>query len=242
MKFERRGRAQYFLGACSVLHAWQLHYDLVLALPLNDGFRHTQFIDTITQSGDVLLDRPFTYGFLLGLVQVQLEHITHGIERELVVFLGQHCACTRHFGGIHEPDRQTARAPLNTQVMDVFSTQQASDVGFITGDGLRQCGLLIHFHQEMHAAAQIQPQGHGPGADGAQPSRRARRQIQGYDVILPELASQQIARLELRLRIGEADQQTLLLAGHAAVTQILLLEHLFDAALQLVRQARRVQM
>jgi hypothetical protein len=40
-----------------VLHARQLHHDAVQALLLDDGFSHAQFVDTVVQRGDILLER-----------------------------------------------------------------------------------------------------------------------------------------------------------------------------------------
>ncbi len=66
--FQRRGTAKDILGARRVLHTGQLHHHAIRALLLNHGLGHTQFIDAIAQSKQVLLhcrflDATFRFGF-----------------------------------------------------------------------------------------------------------------------------------------------------------------------------------
>jgi hypothetical protein len=56
-ELEGRGRAQHAQSLVRILHAGQLHHDAVHALTSNDRLGDAQFIDAITERGDVLLDR-----------------------------------------------------------------------------------------------------------------------------------------------------------------------------------------
>ena len=58
--FERCGGAEDVLGARGVLHTRQLHHDALQALLLYHGFGYAEFIDTVAQGHDVLLQRAAT--------------------------------------------------------------------------------------------------------------------------------------------------------------------------------------
>src|SRR5690606_10175371 len=55
-QFQRGGTTQNFLGLGYILHTGQLHHDAVGTLLLNHRFGHAQLVDTVVQSGDVLLE------------------------------------------------------------------------------------------------------------------------------------------------------------------------------------------
>jgi len=80
----------------------------------------------------------------------------------------------------------------------------------------------------MDAAAQVQPEIHGQGADGAQPGRRGRREMQRHHVALSQPPREKVARAQLRLRVRQAHQDALALERHRPVGQPRLLQRPLD--------------
>ncbi len=89
-------------------------------------------------------------------------------------------------------------------VLHLLFAQQRADVGGVAVARLVERGLHVDLQQEMHAAAQIEPQVHRLRADRRQPLRRRRQQVQRDDVVRAELRLQRVLRLQLRLEVGEA--------------------------------------
>ncbi len=89
-------------------------------------------------------------------------------------------------------------------VLDALVAQRGADV---VGRRLHLLGerrLHVHLQQEMHAAAQIEPEVHRQRADRRQPARAVGQQVQRDDVVLAELRLQQVLRLQLRVGVREA--------------------------------------
>jgi len=71
---------------------------------------------------------------------------------------------------------------------------------------LAQRGIHIHFHQEVHAAAQVKPQLHGFSAEHSQPLRGRGSQVERNDELVAQLAEQRFTSAELYVRVGETSQ------------------------------------
>ena len=67
--FQGGGTTENVLGLGGILHAGQLHHDAVYALLLDDRLGHAEFVDPVTQGGDILLQGEF----LDALLRLQLE-------------------------------------------------------------------------------------------------------------------------------------------------------------------------
>ena len=184
--FQRRGAAQNVLGLGCVLHAGQLHDDTVNALLLDHRLGHAQLVDPVVQRQHVLLERlvlnaarglGLDAGGQLELAAVgRLDHLQVG-----------HLLLDQAFGrrqrrGIAKADFNRLAIAGNAAVAQVFVAQRQTDVTGERFGALGQRRLHIDLQHEMHAAAQIQPQIHRVGVQRFEPVRRARQQIERYDI------------------------------------------------------------
>ena len=95
-------------------------------------------------------------------------------------------------------------------VTDALVAQLSADVPGVRVQSLRQRAAHVDLEEEVDAAAQVQAEVHGQRTDGAEPGRRARHEVERHGVrrvglIGIELAVDDVARLELGVRVGEAD-------------------------------------
>ena len=192
--FQRGGAAENIFGTRRILHTGQLHHHAVSALLLNNRFGNTQFVDTVTQRQNVLLQRVFLRAFdcfffkfagdpklaaVLLRAQLQIGHVFFDfgdalVTRRFVAKAHHHgIFVTRHAG------------MLNTRV-----AQAGADVVNRGVDFFVERGLHVHLQQKMHAAAQIQSQIHRQRADRRQPIGAARQQVKRHHVIFAQLRLQ----------------------------------------------------
>jgi hypothetical protein len=97
---------------------------------------------------------------------------------------------------------------------------------------LRKRRLLVDFHQEVHAALQIQAERHAVRADRAQPAGYGGRKVQRHDVLIAQFGLQRIGRGELHLGVGEAREQALAIEFDILELELLRLQHAEDLFLQ----------
>ena len=179
--------AQDFLGLGDILHARQLHDDAVGALLLDDGFGHTQLVDTVVQGGDVLLERIGLYLGDGGLRQLAGEGVASAF------------ATAGREGHVGQRATQLGRRGV-ARVRAIEAGDDGHVVAFdaargdfrlaqrsahIVGQGIiaaRQGALHVDLQQEVNPAAQIEAQIHGVGPQGGQPVRRSRQQVEGYGI------------------------------------------------------------
>ena len=91
-------------------------------------------------------------------------------------------------------------------------------------------GFLVDFHQEVHAALQVEAKRHRVGADRAQPAGHGRREVRRDDVCVAQFGLERVLRGQLRVRVGELRGQALALKLDVAELDLLGLqdaEHLF---------------
>ena len=110
---------------------------------------------------------------------------------------------------IAEAHLQAVAVAADAGVADVLVAQQRAHVAGQRFGLLRQRGLHVHLHQEVHAAAQVQAQVHRQRVQLRQPGRRARQQVQRDDVarvgrIRVQRLGQRVLGLDLRVGVGAA--------------------------------------
>ena len=222
-EFQGCGSAQDFLCPGGVLHSRQLHDHALQSLLLDDRFGHAQFVHTFAQGGDVLLQGQapgLLYRVLaesgkqgklvalgLGLLQFQVGKIILYLDDTQPALFG-----------IPEPDEQAViPAPGDGPVADPLVPQLRPDIRDVTLFRLGNRRFHIHLHEEMHAAAQIQTQEHGFGAQRAQPARRRRGQVKGHGVGTAQPFLDHVLGLELGSLVCKPDHQAALTHADVAV-------------------------
>ena len=159
-----------------VLNARQLDNDAPVTLLLNNRFGNAQFVNAITQRDNVLLqgqlaDLPGLFLTdphikhkdlaLVGISQFQVtEFVVDQLAASIAVFRGT------------EFDLQLFTLRTNTEVAYLVLAQQGAQVGTVTFQGLLQCSIHVHLHQEVHTAAQVQAKVHGLCIDCLKPGWR----------------------------------------------------------------------
>ena len=208
-EFQGCGGAENFLGARGVLHTGQLDDDAVLALLLDHGFGHTQFIDTVTQGRDVLRHRepPDFPDFRVGhardqRIAVLTEDQTTHLPLERGFRLPQAC-------GVIEFHLDRMIVAIHRGVLDLGVAQQGTHVFGVALFRLLDRGLHVDLHHEVHPASEVETEVHGRRIDAAQPVGRSRRQIERHRVMIAQGPLEQVGCLELGFRIAKADQQAL---------------------------------
>ena len=134
------------------------------------------------QGGDVLFDRKFLqrFGRLRG---------ERGGQRGLAVFVAidqQQVSGAGQNGfaagfadvGVAEAEFDRVADATDARVTHVLVAQQGAQVAGGGVHALDQCTVHVDFEQEVHAAAQVETEVHGQGADGGQPVRRGRQQVE----------------------------------------------------------------
>ena len=234
---ERGGAAEDVLRAGRVLHARQLHDDALGALLLDDRLGHAQLVDAIAEDLDVLRDRAVLDALLrLGLQagdepQVAAAAIGFAELQVGVVLLDGH-ARLHAFGLVLEAHDDVAAFARDAGILDLFLAQQRPQVGRVAVAGLFDGRLHVDLQQEVHAAAEIEAKVHRQRADGGQPLRRRRQQVQRDDVVFAELRLQRVLGLELRVGIGQPDLDARRIERRAAVGNVRRLERVLDGAEQ----------
>jgi hypothetical protein len=178
----------------------------VQALLLDHGLGHAQLVDPVVQRGDVLLERsilqPARRLGLDGGSEPPLAALLAVGGRQVGELVLDQGLGRFQCGGVSEAHLDGLAVARDRGAANVLVAQARAQV---IGEGL---GLLVDgalhvdLQQEVHAAAQVQAQVHGVGAQRCQPGRRARHQIEGHHVgrvarVRHQRALQHVARLEL---------------------------------------------
>ncbi len=161
-EFEGRGRAQNLFRTRSILDTRQLNHDTVSTLTLYQWFSNAKLVYTVTQDVDVLLNRVFTRFFqaFIGHHRTQLVAALRR-EHQVAMTLGQ--VIHRLIAGVAVAERDAHPVIIfltHGGVRDAFVAQiatQAVDVLFLE---FAERGFHIHFHQEVHAATQVETEFH----------------------------------------------------------------------------------
>ena len=85
-----------------------------------------------------------------------------------------------------EDNGNTIIHSTHSRIANVLLTQLGAEVLNQLLLRLVQRLIHIHFHQEVHATAQVQTQLQRAGPDGRQPSRGCRRQVQRHDKLFTQ--------------------------------------------------------
>ena len=210
---QRGGGADDFLGLHRILHAGELNDHAVGALLLDHRLGHAQLVDAVAQRGDVLLERGLLQVNQLlilnarrdtkGLCRRQLVEIQalqalippQDIHRLVTVFRGP------------QQHEQPIALPPHRDVADALITQRGTNVIDKAIQLLAAGRLHIDLHQEVHTTLQVQAQGHGFAAKGAQPVGCRVRQVQRHHVLVTQALTQRVRRLELFIRATETVQE-----------------------------------
>ena len=189
-EFQGGSCPQDLLGAGSILDTWQLNHDPLSPLLLHQRLGHPQFIDPVADDGDVLLQ-----GVLLDLLELGLAHGSG--YQVLTILLGvrqlQILVAVAQFGQTGlllilstEHHHDLVARTTHTGVTDVLFTQLGTEVLNQLLLRLAQRLVHVHFHQEVHAAAQVQTQFQRASPDGGQPGRGCRCQVQRHDKLFTQ--------------------------------------------------------
>ena len=229
---EGRDLAEDVLHLGGVLDARQLYDDAVDALALHHGLGDTEFIDAVTQGGEVLLD-----GVVLPLADLQgrEQHLQGRTFRRGHLGVGeigqdpaQRSACRVEVRPGRQQYPQTVRLRgaighrRHIGEGEVRAAECAAHILFVDLEQLRDRPVDVHLVEEVQAATQIEAERHRPQADRAQPIGGARGERQGSRVFLAIGLIDGITRLQLlRDRVKVQHQTALVLIvtrhRHAAV-------------------------
>ncbi len=200
-ELDRGRRRQDLVQFRRVLHAGQLHDDAVDTLPLHERFGDAQFVDTIPERRDVLLDRK-----ILACADLRLGH-PHG-ERLVVVAVGdQHLG----IGVAHDAPRGVVIGTVGDPHGDGVAleidavayprlAQPVVEILLVGLEPLLDRRLHVDLEQHVDTAAQVQAQAHRIQPQGAYPPRQLRRQREGDIEITAVTVAQSLARRGLRFR------------------------------------------
>ena len=174
-----------------VLHAGQFDDDAVGALLLHRGLGDAEGVDAVEQGGAVGLER----------VALDLQHRVLGhaqVENVEIVGLA---VLELQFGEVVEQFRAGPGAVVGAGETDFDMgavnegeppgadakfAQDAAHIAEIVFHAAEHGGFHIDFHQEMHAALQVEAEVHLAGADGLHPARRGRREVERDDEVVAQ--------------------------------------------------------
>ena len=128
-------------------------------------------------------------------------------HRQFVELLRQRRLCGLQRLLVTQADDQLAIIHLARGVSQVTRSQKGGNFLEIPLHGRLAHRLGIDFQQEVHAAAQIQTQRHGLGAQAHQPTRCPRRQAQSHDIVAAEDLTQRLSGFQLAGIIRHACEQ-----------------------------------
>ncbi len=167
-EFQRRGCAQNFFRTSGVLNTRQFNHDAVSTLTLNQRLSHAQLVYTVTQDIDVLLNGVFT--------RFAQTRIGHDRAQSVTALAGDHHIAmargqiadgfiARRAVAEHNADAIVIFF-THVGVRDALLTQIATQAVGILFLELTEGGIHVHFHQEVHAATQVETEFHRLGVDG----------------------------------------------------------------------------
>ena len=217
--FQRGGAPDDVFGLGGVGHAGQLHHDAVGARLLDNGLGGAQLVYAVMQRGDILL-----HGIAADLRQQRVGQ-RHGnlvaVAADLRAFqhflqFGQGLL---HVGRVLERHHKAVFLLADAAHADVLLAHGAADVAGIAVKRFFQRGFHVYLHGEMHAAAQVQAEEHGFGADFFQPFGAVGDLVLGDDVAFAQRGINGIAGGNFG-GIGYAHFQAAACDKHAAVLNI----------------------
>ena len=211
-ELQRRGGSEDLLRPGGVLDPGQLDDDPVLALLLDDRLRHPELVDAVAQGGDVLLDREALDLALRVLPELHVEHRVADVLGRFDDQLG-HAPAHEIVGLIAVPDviepndQAAVRTHRDRALAELLLPEQGADVARVALLGLPDRAGQIHLHQEVHAAAEIEPQVHRQRAEPGQPLRCRGREVQRHDVLAVERVLDDVPGPELVFSGREPDEE-----------------------------------
>ena len=210
VELQGRGGPQDLLGTGGVLDTGQLHHDALGTLLLYQRLGHTQFVHPVTDDGDVLLEGVLLHFLDLGFTQAsQQDEVIPFLlcgEGEIRILPTQEGGGLGLIGLLAEHHLHLITHPAHAGVTDLLGAQLGAEILHHLLLLLGQRLGHVHFHQEVHATSQVQTQLEGSGADGFEPGRRGRCQVEGSDEVVAQLVGDNVTCLELVFGIGEPDQ------------------------------------
>jgi hypothetical protein len=211
-ELQGRGRPEDLFGASGILHPGQLHHDAAFPLLGDDRFGHAEFVDPLAQGADVLLQgKPAQLGEVVGvqsdlktavLAQTPLQETQFGAV--LPAQPGQRLGPILLRG---EGDGQMPGGAFDVLEGEPLLAQSPAELVGVALHRGPDHGVQVHLHQEVHPAAQVQPQGHRPAIDRAQPLRGGGRKVQRHHVIVVQGSAQDIGGPQLVVGTVVAQQQ-----------------------------------
>ncbi len=203
-ELERRGLAEQADDLARVLHARQLHRDAVGALALHARLGHAERVDAVAEGGDVLLHREVLALAHLGVGQRGADRRLARDQRHVGIDRGERGARVFELGGVLERHRDAAGVALDRLVLDALLAQCEPVVALEPLQRLLDRAADVDLVDEVDAAAQVEAEVHGLEAHRPRPGRRARGES-GRDRVGARLRGvDQVARLQLRRHVGEA--------------------------------------
>ena len=185
--FERCRTAENVLSLRRILHARQLNHNAGRALLGNHRLRNAEFIDSVMQRGDILLDR-----VVLNVADRLIGHAGNNliVAAVLTVFkreirIGAADQIEGLIAGvlIRELHHDRVAGAVNAVIADVLIAELRADIGRVRVNTLLNGGLHIDFETEMHSAAKVKTEVHRLAADRREPFRSVRHEVQRDHII-----------------------------------------------------------
>ena len=229
---ERRRATQDVLGARGVLHSRQLNDHAIRALLLDDRFCDAELVDAVAQNRDVLSHRAVLNAFLRLRLEARDEpEVVAGVdavEQQVGERVADFAVGLVALARVAKPDGDILALACDAPVLNLLFAQQRANVSQIAVGSLVQRRLHVDLQEEVDSAAQVEAEIHRQRSDGREPSRRARQQIQGDNVVVAECFLQNVFGLDLRVQIVEADLDTGWIERFASKGDVRRFERLFD--------------
>jgi hypothetical protein len=233
--FQRRLRAEDLLGFGRILHAGKLDHDAVRALLLDQRLGHAELVDAIAQGGQVAGDDGSLLFLQRGFADARVERearrrggAVDDFQRRLVAeFLGlvdilRDFVRRRGAVGLRAQHHDDAlRAGVDRLVADLGIAQRGADIVDVARLHLVQRRLLVDFHQEVHAALQVEAERHAVRTDRAQPAGHGAGEVQRDDILVAEFGLERIGRSQLHFGVREAREQAVAVELHVLERDLL---------------------